>query len=131
RRGSESGLGPPTGDVDVLNREIGAALDVVAERGRKLEKTSERQQLVAERLVVPQGGGGAAEAKRALLQHVDAVGERQRELDVLLGEQDGQALALEPGDLLAQVIDDDRRQSLGRLVEQEQLGVAHQRARDR
>src|SRR5207247_11399104 len=56
---------------------------------------SERQQLVTEGLVVTQAGGGAAEADGALLQHVRAVGQGQRELGVLLGQQDREALALE------------------------------------
>jgi len=37
RLGAESAIEPTTADVDVLNREIGASLDVVAERGKKLE----------------------------------------------------------------------------------------------
>src|SRR5439155_456010 len=45
-------------------------------RGHRLE----RQQLVAKGVVVAQRGGRAAEADGALLQHVDAVGETQREL---------------------------------------------------
>src|SRR5439155_19720961 len=59
----------------------------------------ERQQLVTQGFVVPQAGGGAAEADGAFLQHVDAVGQGQQELGVLLGKQDGQTLVLEPGDL--------------------------------
>src|SRR5206468_2995998 len=38
---------------------------------------------------------------------------------------------LEARDLLVEVVDDQRRQALRRLVEQQQLGIAHQRARDR
>src|SRR5262245_51397035 len=76
----------------------------------------ERQQLVAQRLVVAQRGGGAAEPDRAFLQHVDAIRQAQRKVGVLLGEQDRQPFGLEPRDLLAEVIDDQRRQSLRRLV---------------
>src|SRR5205085_4944464 len=95
-------------------------------RGHALQ----RQQLVAQRLVVAQLSSSAAEADGALFQHVDTVGEAQRELRVLLGEQDREPGSLETGDLLAEVIHDERCQSLRRLVEQQQLGVAHQRARD-
>src|SRR6058998_635505 len=86
-----------------------------ATRGHPLE----RQQLVAQRLVVAQGGGGAAEADGPLLEHVDAVREAQRELRVLLGEQDREAGGLEPRDLLAEMIDDQRGQALRGLVEQQ------------
>ena len=46
--------------------------------------------------IVAQLGGRPGKAHRAFLQHVDPVGERQREVHALLGEQDGEALALEP-----------------------------------
>ena len=90
----------------------------------------EREQIAAKRLVVAQRRGEAAEADRALLEDIDPVGEGERELHVLLGEQDGQTLALEPRDLLAEVVHDEGGEPLRRLVEQQQLGVAHQRAGD-
>src|SRR5262245_2847806 len=90
----------------------------------------EREQLVTECLILAQARGRPAEPYRALFQHVDAVGESQREVDVLLGQQDRQASALEQRDLLLKMVDDQWRQPLGRLVEQQQLGVAHERACD-
>src|SRR5919108_1250716 len=103
-----------------------ATATTTATRGQSLE----REKLLAERGVISQARGRSAELDGSLLQHVDAVGERQRELGVLLGEQDGETVRLEPRDLVAQVIDHDRRQPLRRLVEQQELRVAHQRARD-
>src|SRR5919106_2423592 len=100
-------------------------------RHRIPRDASDRQQLMPEGLVVAQPVGGAAEANGSLLQDVDAIGQSERELDVLLGEQDRQPLALETRDLFLEVVDNERGQALGGLVEQEQLGVAHQGAGDR
>ena len=49
---------------------------------------------------------------------------------VLLDQQDRQALALEALDHPADLADEQRRQTLRRLVHQEQVGVGHQRAGD-
>jgi hypothetical protein len=84
---------------------------------------SKRQVLLADPVVAPERSGGALVADVPLLEHVHAVGEVEAELDVLLGEEDGQPVVLEPGDLLAQVVDDQRRQALGRLVEQQESGL--------
>src|SRR5688572_33305913 len=93
-------------------------------RGQNLEG----EELLAERGVIPQPCGRSAELERALLQHVDAVGERQRELRVLLGEQDGEPFVSQARDLVSEVIHHDRRQPLRGLVEEQQLRVAHERA---
>jgi hypothetical protein len=65
-----------------------------------------------------------------LLQHVDPIGQVQRELHVLLREQDREPVGLEPRDLLLQVLHDQWGQALRRLVQQEELGVAHEGAGD-
>ena len=52
------------------------------------------------------------------------------ESHVLLGEQDREALALEPPDLLLEVLHHQGRQALRRLVQEQQLRIAHQGARD-
>src|SRR5207248_1137538 len=67
----------------------------------------------------------------ALLDDVGAVGQPARELHVLLGQYDGEAVALERGDGVAEPADDDRRQALGGLVEQHHPGLGQQRPGDR
>src|ERR1700675_1052306 len=91
---------------------------------------SERQVLVADGLVLAELARGALVADLPFLEHVDAVGEVEADAHVLLGEENGEALALEATDLLLEVLHYERREAFGRLVEQQQLGVAHERARD-
>lgn len=65
------------------------------------------------------------------LHNVVPVGDGRGEAEVLLDEKDREALALEAADRLADLLDDDRRQPLGRLVEQEQPRAGAQDAGDR
>ncbi len=67
----------------------------------------------------------------ALLEHIDAVGDQFGEMDVLLRQQHRQAFLLQVDDGRGHLLDDHRRDALGRLVEQHQQRVAHQRARHR
>src|SRR5579884_3736832 len=92
---------------------------------------SNREQAVAEGGIVAQFGGGAGMDDGAFFEDVDAIGQRERKFHPLLGEQDRQPLLLQFGDLDAERVDNKRRQPLRRLVEQQQLGVAHQGARNR
>ena len=67
-----------------------------------------------------------------VLEHVDAVGMRQREGHVLLAEQHADVSGLaqlfqDVGNLL----EDDRRQPEGRFVQDQELRLHHQGARDR
>src|SRR5260221_11445148 len=67
----------------------------ISSRGRRRllrNILSKRQQAVAQGGVIAQLGGRAAVADIALLQHIDAVGEGEREIDALLGQQDRQTL---------------------------------------
>ena len=58
--------------------------------------------------------------------------QRQCELDVLLDQDEGAgAFFGHAGDGGGELVDDDRRQTLHRLVEQQQRRIGHQRARDR
>src|SRR5688572_25523839 len=59
----------------------------------------EGEKPIAQGLVIPQAGCGARKANAPLLQHVNPVGERERELDVLLREHDGKTVLLEQDDL--------------------------------
>src|SRR5215472_4464384 len=99
----------PEGRAALLDREVGAAGGVVLE----------------------QAGHGPFPTNLALLDDVRAVGQPCCELEILLREQNGQALLLERGDLLAEGLHDHRRQPLGRLVEKENTRIAHERARHR
>ena len=51
-------------------------------------------------------------------------------MQVLLGEQHGDAFLLHAQHGLGHLLDDHRGEALGGLVEQHRLGIAHQRARD-
>src|SRR5438477_1000657 len=66
----------------------------------------------------------------AVLHDVVTVGHGRREVEVLLDQQDGEALLLEAGDGAADLLDDDGRQPLGRLVEQEEAGAGAKDAPD-
>ena len=79
-----------------------------------------------------------AQVLRLALQHdlavgedVAAVGDRQRELDVLLDEDDAAAALLRVlADDRQQALDDHRRQAEAQLVEQQKPGVAGERPPD-
>src|SRR4026207_2559395 len=77
---------------------------------------SEREVLVADGFVGAERLGAALVADCPLLEHVYTIGEVQREIHILLGEQDGEPLALEPADLLAQMLDHQRGHPPGGLV---------------
>src|SRR5262249_21627163 len=58
----------------------------------------------------------------AVLHHVVAVGDRGGEPEVLLHQQHSKSLVLESAQGGADLLDDDRRQALGRLVEEQEPG---------
>src|SRR5512145_754235 len=66
----------------------------------------------------------------AVLDDVVAVGDLLREAEILLDEQNGEAFLLELGDGAPDLIDDHRREALGRLVQQEQARAGAQDAAD-
>ena len=62
------------------------------------------------------------------LQDVGPLGDRERQVGVLLDDEHGGVeLLVQVGETLEQVLGDDRRQAERRLVEQEQLRPQHQR----
>src|SRR3954468_2358248 len=67
----------------------------------------------------------------AVLDDVVAIRDGGCEAEVLLDEQDGKTLRFEPRDRVSDLLDDDRSQSLGRLVEHQKAGAGAQNARDR
>src|SRR5579859_3372753 len=76
--------------------------------------------------------GRPGEDHAASLHQVGAVGERERHGGVLLDEQHADALlAVDRLEYPEQLLHDERRETEGRLVEQEQARPQHQRARHR
>src|SRR5262245_32721272 len=73
----------------------------------------------------------AFEHHRAGIDDYHVVGKVERELDILLDEQDRLALGLELRDGAPDLSHKLRRQPLRRLVHQEHARIAHQRAADR
>src|ERR1700690_92579 len=67
----------------------------------------------------------------SMFHHVVPVRDRRRETEVLLDQKYGETLALEPRDRTPDLLDDDRREPLGRLVEQQQMRASAQDAADR
>ena len=65
------------------------------------------------------------------LQHVGAVGDRQRHVGVLLDHEDRRALAVDLLDDVEHLLDIERRQAHRRLVHADQPRPGHQRAADR
>src|SRR6266404_6158843 len=76
-------------------------------------------------------GGAAGRVDTARLEQVRAIDHPEHLLDVLLDDQHGQAAGANAIDQLEHVLDEDGRQPGGRLVEQEQLRLRHERAADR
>src|SRR5215468_8521263 len=73
----------------------------------------------------------SAPAHAAALEDVVAVCEPGEHLEVLVHQQDRLAAALELAQHLPDLAADDRGEPLGCLVEDQQLRVGHERARDR
>src|SRR5260370_40526812 len=67
----------------------------------------------------------------ALLDDVMAVGDAGQRREVLVDDQDGEAERLEAREAAPDLGADQRRQALGRFVEDEEARVGHQGAADR
>src|SRR5579883_507436 len=74
--------------------------------------------------------GAAGQGHDAALQHVGAMGDRQRLHDVLLDQQNREALAVQSADQGEHLLYQKRRQAERRLIEDEQLRLAHHAAAD-
>src|ERR1700694_4035868 len=87
---------------------------------------------LADRLILGQLAALSRQGDAAHLEHVGALGRAQRQVGVLLDDQDGRAVvAIDRRHDLEDLADDDRRQAQGGLVEEEQLRAEHERPRDR
>src|SRR4029077_14404585 len=76
-------------------------------------------------------GGAAGGVDAARLEQVRAIDHPEHLLHVLLDDQHGQTAGPDAIDQLEDLLDQNRRQPSGRLVEQEQLRLGHQRPADR
>src|SRR5215471_19176286 len=76
--------------------------------------------------------GGTVEHDAAVLHHVAVVGNGECDRGALLDQQDSdRKLAPDLGEALRQVLDHHRREAERELVDQQELGSAHQRAAER
>src|SRR5499427_3381077 len=66
----------------------------------------------------------------AIFHHVVAIRNRRSEAKILLDQEDGETLLLEHSDGLADLLDDDRGKTLGRLIEQKEPRARAQDAAD-
>src|SRR6185295_6355928 len=84
-----------------------------------------------DRLVLDQVARGPGQDHVARLEHVAAVGDRQRLEGVLLDQQDRRALLVDLLDRREHLLDEDRREAERGLVEQQQSRLGHERPPDR
>src|SRR6516162_7304550 len=66
----------------------------------------------------------------AIFHHVVAIRNRRSEAKILLDQEDGETLLLEHADGLADLLDDDRGKTLGRLIEEKEPRARAQDAAD-
>src|ERR1700720_1741469 len=94
-------------------------------------RTDLHTEIIAQHHIVAlQFRGGAGEADLALVHHVMAVANRERSRQVLLDQENGQALLFESRQHLDDLLHDHGRKPLGWLVEKKYPRVEHQRASD-
>src|SRR2546425_6401556 len=82
-------------------------------------------------LALAQLGARAREHDLADLEHIGLLRGGEREVRVLLDDEDGQALLVQPGEDLEDLADDDRGEAERGLVEHEQARPGDQRAAER
>src|SRR5579872_1216609 len=67
----------------------------------------------------------------AVLDDVEAIGNGRGEAEILLDQENGETLVLEPLDGLADLLDDHGSKPLGRLVQHQEAGAGAQNSPDR
>src|SRR5204863_10202369 len=111
----------PMPDLDLIKQ---------GEQGERFPCSKPQIEFADELVVVELVGGAAFEGDLAVDDDVAAVGDADGLVEVLLGHQHGQLIALlQFLDLLDRALDEDRRQADRRLVDQQDLGRRHQGAR--
>src|SRR2546427_3358180 len=93
--------------------------------------TLHSQVLVDDRVVPPEVRRGRVVAHHPFLHDVHAARDLEGQSHVLLDEQDRHPVAVEDVDDLVDLGDHAGHQTLGRLVEEDDLGLEHHRPRDR
>src|SRR5713226_2480540 len=91
-------------------------------------KPSNFQPFLAHGLVVPEFGRRALEHDAAVAHHVDAVRYPHRDRELLFHQKDRDAAPGDLGDQVADLLNDDGRQSFSRLINHDQFRVTHKRA---
>ena len=99
---------------------------------REISRTKLRPKVGAADVVVfVEFGGLTVQGDRPCFQNVRVFGKAQRELGILLHQHDGHAPLVNLRDESADLLDEDRRESDRRLVQQKNLRTRHQRSADR
>src|SRR6478609_7526490 len=111
--------------------EVALVMAVVGRVPSLMRGERQAEQPLLQRLVVGEVGHRAAMDDAAVFHHGDAVAERARDLEVLLDKQHRRLGALEVAQRGDQVEDDGGRQSLARLVDEQEAARLDHRARDR
>ena len=113
--------------VDAAERErVGERLPVDVEDGERHARYAATSLSVS-----PASSGAEREPQLAVRDHVRAVGERDRALRALLDEQHREAALADRGERVEDDVDDARREPERRLVEEQDVGLRDERARDR
>src|SRR5205814_1502310 len=97
----------------------------------KTETTLEPQERLPDEVGLEQLIRGSGQDELAGLHHVRAAGAGQRETHVLLDEQDAETAAVDGGERFVDARHDAWRDSQRRLIEEQELRPAHQRASNR
>src|ERR1700722_16744444 len=101
-------------------------------RRRSVSVSSDARQVhVAHTVVAAQLVGGPRAMHAPMLEGIDEIGNLKGKIDVLLHKDDGDPALGQADHDLEDLVDNQRRKTKRRLVEQQQLGVAHQRPADR
>src|SRR5215471_20875408 len=89
---------------------------------------SDLEPLPADRSVRAELRGRSRENDPSMAHHVQPLGELERNGELLLDEQQRDAPALDLAEEVGDELDDPWREALGRLVDHDEIRVAHERA---
>src|SRR5215510_5363988 len=106
------------------------ALDVLHPGSVVAAKESHAQIVVKFAEIAFELGIGEPVDDAAIFHHVVAIRNRRSEAKILLDQEDGETLLLEHSDGLADLLDDDRGRTLGRLIEEKEPRARAQDAAD-
>src|SRR5208282_3682820 len=121
--GSSGSTLSPRGLARCSNAPEPATRNTATERQRA--SPSNFEPLVAHRLVGLKFAGCALEYYPSVTHHIDTVGYPQGDRQLLFDQQDRDAAPGNFGDQVADLLNNDRRQPFGGLVDHNEFGVAH------